>query len=91
MKNKLVTFKVANKTYNSYSNSKGVASINLNLNSGSHKIIYSCDNVTGKNVLKVKNSYKITIYKWKSGANVLNNKKIKESRAAGTRPAARCF
>ena len=77
LKNKLVTFKVDNKKHTSYSNLKGVASVDLNLNAGSHKITYSCDNISGSNILKVKNSYKITIYKWKSGGNVLKNKKIK--------------
>lgn len=77
LKNKSVTFKVAGKTYNVYSNSDGVASINLKLDAGKYKVSYSCDNFSAKNTVTFKNYYKITIYKWKSGANVKKNKKIK--------------
>lgn len=73
----LVTFKVNGKTYKVYSNANGISSIYLNLNSGKYTINYYADKISGKNTYTVKNYYKITIYKWKSGANVLKNKKIK--------------
>lgn len=79
LKNKLVTFKVAGKKYNVYSNSKGIASIKIKLNAGKYKVSYSCDNFTGKNTVTFKNYFKITIYKWKSGADVKRNKKIKSN------------
>jgi hypothetical protein len=79
LKNRQVTFKVAGKTYNVNSNSEGIASIKLKLDAGTYKIKYSCGNFSGENTLKVKNAYKITIYKWKSGANVKRNKKIKSN------------
>lgn len=78
LKNKSVTFKVAGKTYNVYSNSNGVANISLKLGAGKYKVSYSCDNFSAKNTVTFKNYFKITIYKWKSGANVKKNKKIKK-------------
>lgn len=75
--NKSVLFSVDGKNYTSYSDSDGIASINLNLNSGSYTVKYSCDNASGSNTVKINNYYKIKIYKWKSGANVKRNKKIK--------------
>ena len=78
-KNKQVTFKVNGKTYSSYSNSNGVASITLKLNAGKYTINYSVDGISGKNTIKVKNAYKITIYKWKSGADITKNKRIKKN------------
>lgn len=77
LKNKTVIFKVAGKKYNVYSNSKGIASIKVKLDAGKYKVSYSCDNFTGKSTITFKNYYKITVYKWKSGANVKRNKKIK--------------
>lgn len=77
LKNKSVKFKVAGKTYNVFSNSKGIASIKLKLDAGKYSVKYTCDNFTGKNTVTFKNSYKITVYKWKSGADVKKNKKIK--------------
>ena len=73
----LVTFKVSGKTYNRYTNSSGIAYIYLNLNAGKYTIYYSAQNISGKNTYTVKNYYKIVLYKWKSGANVLKNKRIK--------------
>lgn len=77
LKNRQVIFKVAGKTYNSNSNSKGIASIKVKLNAGKYDVKYSCGNFTGKNTITFKNYYKITVYKWKSGANVKKNKKIR--------------
>lgn len=79
LKNKLVTFKVAGKNYDVYSNSNGVAAIKVKLDAGKFRVSYSCDNFTGKNTITFKNYYKITIYKWKSGADVKRNKKIKSN------------
>ena len=73
----LVTFKVSGKTYEVYTNEKGIASVYLNLNAGKYSIKYYANNISGKNTYTVKNHYKISLYKWKSGANVLKNKKIK--------------
>ena len=73
----LVTFKVSGKTYNRYTNASGIAYVYLNLNAGKYAIKYNASGISGKNYLTVKNYYKITNYKWKSGANVLKNKRIK--------------
>ena len=73
----LVTFKVSGKTYDTYTNSKGFASIYLNLNAGKYAVRYYANSISGRNTYTVKNYHKITLYKWKSGANVLKNKKIK--------------
>lgn len=72
-----VVFLVAGKTYKRYTNKKGVASINLNYEAGKYTIKYFTSKRSGKYTYTVKNFYKITTYKWKSGANVLKNKKIK--------------
>lgn len=77
MKNESVKFKVNGKTYESFTNSKGVATLKLNLFAGTYTITYSVDGISGKNKYKVKNYYVITTYKWKSGADVTKNKKIK--------------
>lgn len=74
---RLVTFKVSGKTYNRYTNASGIAYVYLNLNAGKYAIKYNASGISGKNYLTVKNYYKITNYKWKSGANVLKNKRIK--------------
>ena len=73
----LVTFKVSGKTYNRYTNVSGIAYVYLNLNAGKYAIKYNASGISGKNYCTVKNYYKITNYKWKSGANVLKNKRIK--------------
>ncbi|MBQ2962358.1 succinylglutamate desuccinylase/aspartoacylase family protein [Methanobrevibacter sp.] len=73
----LVTFKVAGKTYNRYTNASGISYIYLNLNAGKYTIKYNATGISSKNIYTVKNYYKITLYKWKSGANVLKNKRIK--------------
>lgn len=73
----LLTFKVSGKTYNRYTNARGIAYVYLNLNAGKYAIKYNASGISGKNYLTVKNYYKITNYKWKSGANVLKNKRIK--------------
>lgn len=78
MAKKLVTFKVNGKTYKVNSTSKGVASISFKLYAGKYTIKYSADELTGQNTIKVNNAYKIKIYKWKSGAYVIKNKKIKK-------------
>lgn len=73
----LVTFKANGKTYKVYTNASGISSIVLNYNAGKYTIKYYAGNISGKNTYTVKNYYKITLYKWKSGANVLKNKRIK--------------
>ena len=73
----LVTFKLSGKTYNRYTNASGIAYVYLNLNAGKYAIKYNASGISGKNYCTVKNYYKITNYKWKSGANVLKNKRIK--------------
>ncbi len=73
----LVTFKANGKTYKVYTNASGISSITLNYNSGKYTVKYYAGNLSGKNTYTVKNYYKITLYKWKSGANVLKNKRIK--------------
>ena len=75
--NTLVTFKANGKTYKVYTNASGISSITLNYNSGKYTVKYYAGNLSGKNTYAVKNYYKITLYKWKSGANVLKNKRIK--------------
>lgn len=72
-----MTFKVSGKTYNRYTNASGIAYVYLNLNAGKYAIKYNASGIFGKNYCTVKNHYKITNYKWKSGANVLKNKRIK--------------
>lgn len=79
MANKLVTFKVNGKTYKVNSTSNGIATISFKLNAGKYTIKYTADELTGKNTIKINNAYKITIYKWKSGADVTKNKKIKKN------------
>lgn len=79
LKNKSVTFKLNGKTYNTNSNSKGIASISFKLNAGKYTVKYSSDGLSGKNTIKINNAYSITIYKWKSGADVTKNKKIKKN------------
>ena len=73
----LVSFKVSGKTYNVYTDASGISSIYLNFNSGKYTIYYSAQNISGKNTYTVKNYYRITLYKWNSGANVLRNQRIK--------------
>lgn len=74
---KLVVFNIAGKTYNVYSDSKGIASVSFKLNAGQYQITFSCDNSSSKNTVTIKNAYSIKVYKWKSGANIKKNKKIK--------------
>ena len=76
MKNTLVTFKVAGKIYKKYTNSKGGAALNLNLNANNYVVYYTADGISGKNKYTVKNAYSIVTYKWKSGADVTKNKLI---------------
>ena len=73
----LVTFKVNGKTYNRYTNQSGISYIYLNLNAGKYAIRYNASGIYGTNYYTVKNYYKITTYKWGSGANVLKNSRIK--------------
>ena len=79
LNNKKVTFNVNNKNYTAYSNSKGIVSVSLNLNAGKYIIKYSADGINGMKTIKINNYYKIVIYKWKSGADVTRNKKIKNN------------
>ena len=66
LENKSVTFKVNGKTYERFSDSNGMASISFKFNAGKYTI-------------KINNAYKIFIYKWKSGADVKKNKRIKKN------------
>ena len=79
MKNQSVTFKVAGKKYTANTNSKGIATIKLNLNAGTYTISYSAGDISSKNKYKVKNHVSIKIYKWKSCADVTKNKRIKKN------------
>lgn len=79
MKDQRVSFKVHGVTYNSSTNEKGMASLDLNLNAGTYTITYSVDGISGKNKYTVKNYYKLTTYKWNSGADVTKNKLIKSN------------
>lgn len=79
LKSKSVTFKVNGNKYTANSNSHGIASISFKLNAGKYTITYSADGLTGKNTITIKNAYKIKVYKWKSGADVTKNKKIKKN------------
>ncbi len=79
MKNELVTFKINGKTYKKFTNSNGIVTLNLNLNAGTYTITYSVDGISGKNKYHVKNYYKITTYKWKSGADITKNRNIKDN------------
>lgn len=73
----LVRFKILGKTYNRYTNAKGISVLYIKRVAGKYTIKYSAGAISGKTTLNVKNYYKITNYKWKSGANVLKNKGIK--------------
>ena len=77
LKNKKVNFVVGGKKYSVTSDSMGLASISLKLNAGKYTIRYSSEGVSGIKTIKVRNYYKLTVYKWHSGANVLKNKVIK--------------
>ena len=79
MKNKLVTFTAGGKSYGVKTDSKGVASLKLNFNAGKYTIKYSVDGISSRNTYTVKNYYKLKIFKWNSGADVLKNKKIKSN------------
>ena len=79
MKNQEVSFKVHGVTYKSLTNENGMASLDLNLKAGTYTITYSADGLSGKNKYVVKNYYKITTYKWNSGADVTKNKLIKSN------------
>lgn len=79
MKDQVVSFKVHGVTYKSSTNDKGIASLDLNLKAGTYTITYSVDGISGKNRYVVKNYYKITTYKWNSGADVTKNKLIKSN------------
>lgn len=79
LENKSVTFNVNGKTYESRSDSNGMASISFKFNAGKYTIRYYVDEISGQNTIKINNAYKITIYKWKSGADVKKNKRIKKN------------
>lgn len=79
MVKELVTFKIGSKTYKKYTDSKGVAILNIKYNAGNYVIKYSADGISGKNNLKIKNAYKLTVYKWGSGADVTKNTLIKNN------------
>lgn len=79
LKDKSVTFKINGKQYVVNSNSKGIASVSFKLNAGKYKINYFADGIAGKNTLNIENAYKVKIYKWKSGADITKNKKIKKN------------
>lgn len=61
---KQVTFKVKNKVYKVKTDSAGVATLNLNYNSGKYIIKYSVGDLSGKNIYTVKNSVSLKILKW---------------------------
>ena len=79
LKDKSVTFNINGKQYVANSNSKGVASVSFKLDAGKYKINYFSDGIAGKNTINIKNAYNIKIYKWKSGADITKNKRIKKN------------
>lgn len=79
LENKSVTFNVNGKTYQRFSDSNGIASISFKFNAGKYAIKYYVDEISGQNTIKINNAYKIFIYKWKSGADVKKNKRIKKN------------
>lgn len=79
MKNQTVKFKVNNKVYTKFTDSKGMAAIYLNLNAGNYVVHYSAGKISGKKKFIVKNYYTIGIYKWNSGADVTKNRKIRDN------------
>ena len=64
MKKTMVKFKVGRKTYKRYTNSKGIATLKLKLNSGKHIIRYSVKGIKGKNTYIVKNRISLKVLKW---------------------------
>ena len=75
----LVTFKASNKVYLAFTNKNGIARITLNYYAGNYTIRYYAGEISGKKKYTVRNYYKITNYKWNSGANVLKNKRIRDN------------
>lgn len=75
----LVTFKASNKTYKIYTNERGIACLTLNYYAGNYFIRYYAGNISGKNTYLVRNYYRLTYYKWNSGADVLKNQAIKRN------------
>lgn len=64
MKGVPVIFKVDKKIYRRYTNFKGIATLNLNFNSGKHIIYYSVNGISGKNIYMVYNKISLKVLNW---------------------------
>jgi len=76
---KQVTFKIGKKVYKIKTDSKGVATLNLNYAAGKYTIKYSVGDLTGKNTYTVKNKITMTILKWGNKGDVSKIKLIKKN------------
>ena len=76
---KEVTFKVGKKVYKVKTDSKGIASLNLNYAAGKYTISYSVGGLTGKNTYTVANMITMTILKWGNKGDVSKIALIKKN------------
>lgn len=74
-----VKFKIGKKVYKIKTDSKGVATLNLNYDAGKYTIKYSVGSLTGKNTYTVKNKVTMTILKWGNKGDVSKIKLIKKN------------
>ena len=79
VKNHKVTIKILGKKYHIKTDSKGVATLNLNRGSGKYIIKYYVDNLHGKNRYIVKNNVKLSVLKWGNKGDVSKIKLINNS------------
>ena len=76
---KKVTFKVNGKTYKINTDSKGIATLKLNLSAGKYTINYSVGDLAGKNTYTVANKITTKILKWGNKGDVSKIKLIKKN------------
>jgi predicted deacylase len=76
---KKVTFKIGKKVYKIKTDSKGVATLNLNYKAGKYTIRYSVGDLSGKNTYTVKNKITMTILKWGNKGDVSKIKALKKN------------
>ena len=74
-----VTFKIGKKVYKVYTDSKGIATLNLNYSAGKYTIKYSVGDLSGKNTYTVSNKVTMTILKWGNKGDVSKIKLIKKN------------
>lgn len=74
-----VTFKIGKKVYNTHTDAKGVATLNLNYNSGKYTIYYSVGKLSGKNTYTVVNKVTLTVLKWGNKGDVSKIKLLKKN------------